>query len=231
MVGFIAIMAYQLNEGKLMSQYVEFGVEQFNEFLNKELRPAVYEFNGACGKDPYAVEDIDEAAVMVINECKRVIEECDETIAAFKAKDLKERLDGVVDVYWTFSQLDNLMVVFNEKFGGELIQHMKANYEYDEVLLLTYAVKLAPLAIQLGQGTIISGHRISIAARRIIENNKQKYTTDLDTALDWEKHRPEGVVLRKYEYLGQEYYCLKRISDDYIVKPYTFKDVKLEDLV
>jgi len=213
-----------------MSKHVEFGIEQFKEFLVNTLKPSVLEFNGACGKNPEAVIEEYDAAEMILNECKRVIEECDETIAAYNARDLKERLDGVVDVYWTSTQLQHLLDVFMKKFP-DIILFMKNNFEFDEVLQLNYALNLFPMAITLGQGTYLSGHRISIAARRIIENNKQKYTTDLDVALDWEKHRPEGVVLRKYEYNGQEYYCLKRVADDYIVKPYTFKEVKLEDLV
>ncbi|QQV88779.1 hypothetical protein Liucustia_79 [Acinetobacter phage Liucustia] len=213
-----------------MSKHVEFGIEEFNKFLEQELYPAVFEFNGACGKDPEKVEDIDDAAEMILNECKRVIEECDETIAAYKARDTKERLDGVVDVYWTSAQLQRLLDVLMVKFPN-IIAHMKENYEFDEVLQLNHALGLFPIAITLGQGTILSGHRIALAARRIIANNKQKYTSNIEEALDWEKHRPAGVVLRKYEYNGQEFYCLKRTSDDYVVKPHTFEDVKLGDLV
>lgn len=213
-----------------MSKHEDFGIEEFNTFLKEELFPAVFEFNGACGKDPENVEDIDVAVSMVLNECKRVIEECDETVKAYNERDTKERLDGVVDVYWTSTQLQRLLEVFMRKFPN-LIAHMKQTYEFDEVLQLNHALGYYQLAITLGQGTIISGHRIALAARRIIANNKQKYTTDLETALDWEKFRPAGVVLMKYEYNGTEFYCLKRTSDDYVVKPYTFKDVKLEDLV
>ncbi|QIW91584.1 hypothetical protein vBAbaMD22_71 [Acinetobacter phage vB_AbaM_D22] len=213
-----------------MTKNAVFGLEEFNKFLEEELKPAVLEFNGACGKDPSKVDDIYDASEMILNECKRVIEECEETVAAYKARDAKERLDGVVDVYWTSIQLQHLLDTFMVKFP-DIIQFMKENFEYDEVLQLSYALGFFQLAITLGQGTIISGHRIALAGRRIVANNKQKYTTNLDEALDWEKQRPAGVILRNYTFNGQEFYCLKRVEDDYIVKPYTFKDVKLGDLV
>lgn len=213
-----------------MSNHVEFGLKEFNEFMANELKPAVYEFNGACGKDPNAVEDKDEAVEMILNECKRVIEECDETVKAFREKDTKERLDGVVDVYWTTAQLDNVVGVLCGKFPN-LIQYMKDNYDFDEVLQLQYALKYAPLAIAVGQSTILSGHRICLAAKRIIINNKLKYTTDLELAKTWAEKMPEGCMIESNVYNGTEFHCIKRLSDDYIVKPFDFKPVNLEDIV
>lgn len=213
-----------------MSKHVEFGVNEFNQFIENELKPAVYEFNGACGKDPHNVEDQHEAAEMIINECKRVIEECDETVKAFHDKDVKERLDGVVDVYWTTSQLYNVVGVLREKFP-DIIHFMKENYDFDEVLLLQYAMAYSLLAITVGQGTIISGHRIALAAKRIIINNKLKYTDNLELAKTWAEKMPEGCIMESNMYNGKEFHCIKRVSDDYIVKPFDFKPVNLEDIV
>ena len=86
------------------------------------------------------------------------------------------------------------------------------------------------MAIQLGTGTIITGKAIVASAIRIMKNNEQKYTTDLDKALDWAERLEEGQSMMGYIFNGVKYFCLKRDSDDYIVKPYDFKAVNLEDI-
>lgn len=214
-----------------MSYVIPEIVEQkdFESFIENELKQAVVTFNGACGKAPDNVSDVEVAVDMILNECKRVIEECEETIQAYKDNNRKERLDGIVDVYWTNTQLKNLFEVFSEKFGSELMEAIK-HRAYDETLLIVLARDLVPLALKLGMGTIISGKAIIVSATRIMQNNAQKYTTDVDVALDWAEHLTEGQSMMGYVFQGQKYYCLKRDSDDYVVKPYDFVPVSLEDL-
>lgn len=204
-------------------------VEDFNEFMMGDFKEVVLEFNGACGKSPELVDDVEIAVDMILNECKRVIEECNESIAAYHERNRAERLDGIVDVYWTNTQLTNLFTVFHNKFGTELAEELK-HRAYDDQLLLVEAKALTPLAIQLAQGTIISGKAIVCAATVIMENNKQKYTDESVIAKDWEANMPEGCSIHKNVYKGRTYYCIKRDSDDYIVKPYTYCAVNLEDL-
>lgn len=203
-------------------------LKEFNEFLEKELKPAVLEFNGACGKAPELIDDIDIAVDMILNECKRVVEECNESIAAYTNKDRVERLDGIVDSYWTNTQLSNLFAVFGNKFGTDELYEAINHRDYDDVLLITYATELFPLAVSLAQGTIISGAAIIHAARLIIKNNKQKYTEDCDKAATWGENLADpDHSLEAYEYGGKLFYCIKRVTDDYIVKPFDFKNVKL----
>lgn len=204
-------------------------VKEFNRFMSEEFKTAVVTFNGACGKSPELVDDVSIAVDMIFNECKRVIEECDETIQAYKETNRKERLDGIVDIYWTNTQLTNLFEVFAEKFGTELSKEI-AHRAYDDQLQIVHARDLVPLAIQLGTGTIITGKAIVASAIRIMKNNEQKYTTDLDKALDWAERLEEGQSMMGYIFKGVKYFCLKRDSDDYIVKPYDFKAVNLEDI-
>lgn len=208
----------------------EFGVKEFNEFLSGTLKPAVLEFNGACGKSPESVENVEDAVVFIVNESKRVYEECDETIKAFKENDRVERLDGVVDVYWTSIQLNNLLNVFIDKFGAEEFNAAMAELPYDSILWFKLASSLAPTAITVGQGNIISGHLIANAAIVIIENNKQKYTESREVADDWATKMPEGCYIQTNTYNGKVYHCIKRQFDDYIVKPYTYKAVDLKSL-
>ena len=98
------------NTGYEVPEIVE--EKEFNEFLNGVFKEAVLEFNGACGKSVSKVKDGHQAVDMVINECKRVVEECHETIKAYHDKDRKERLDGVVDVFWTNTQLSHILTYF-----------------------------------------------------------------------------------------------------------------------
>lgn len=208
----------------------KFGVEEFNKFINETLKPAVLEFNGACGKSPESVKSVKQAATFIVNESKRVVEECEETIKAFKENNHTERLDGVVDVYWTSIQLQNLLLVFREKFGVEEFNIAMSELPYDDVLWFHLASQQASLAIYVGQGNLFSGHLIANASIVIIENNKQKYTTDKEVAADWEKQMPEGCYIQTNVYKDVTYYCIKRKSDDYIVKPYTYKAVDLKNL-
>lgn len=208
--------------------------EDFNEFLLGHFRDAVLEFNGACGKGVNAPENVQQASIAIINECKRVIEECNETIKAYTERDRKERLDGIVDVYWTQTQLTALFKGFADRFGaGELAKALD-ELDHDERLLMEYARSIVPMALTLGIGNIISGKSIIISALRVIENNRKKYTTCPDTAKDWEEKIPEECkgkhVIKSYEHEGTTYYCIKRLSDDYIVKPYNFKPVELGGL-
>ena len=204
-------------------------VKEFNRFLENEFKTAVVTFNGACGKSPELVNDVEVAVDMIFNECKRVIEECNETITAYGERDRKERLDGIVDVYWTNAQLTNLFEVFSKKFGDELSKEIQ-HRAYDDQLQIVHARDLVPLAIQLGTGTIITGKAIVVSALRIMKNNEQKYTTDMDKALDWAERLEKGQSMMGYVFNGVKYFCLKRDSDDYIVKPYDFKSVNLEDI-
>lgn len=202
---------------------------EFNRFIGNEFKNSVLTFNGACGKAPELVGDVEVAVDMILNECKRVIEECEETIKAYKDNDRAERLDGIVDVLWTNTQLLNLFDVFGEKFGKELYEEIR-HRAYDDQLLIEHSRVLVPLAITLGQGTIISAKAILVSASRIMANNAQKYTTDVDKALDWAERLEEGQSMMGYIYKGVKYFCLKRVSDDYIVKPYDFKSVSLEGI-
>ena len=204
-------------------------VEEFNRFMNNEFKDAVLEFNGACGKSPHTVKTVEKAVDMILNECKRVIEEADETIKAYKENNRAERLDGIVDVYWTQTQLANLFAVLSEKFGSELSTEI-SHRAYDDQLKIVYARDIVPLAITLGTGTIISGKAIVASAIRIMKNNQQKYTTDIDVALDWAERLEKGQSMMGYIHNGKKFYCLKRDEDDYVVKPYNFKSVNLEDI-
>lgn len=208
----------------------KFGVEEFNKFMVETFKPAVLEFNGACGKSPESVNDVETAAKFIVNESKRVAEECEETIKAFKENAREERLDGVVDVYWTSIQLQNLLLSFREKFGVDELNIAMSELPYDDVLWFHLASSQADVAISVGQGNIFSGHLIANASIVIIENNKQKYTKNKDVADDWATKMTDGCYIQQNEFNGQTYYCIKRKSDDYIVKPYTYKAVDLKSL-
>lgn len=200
--------------------------EDFNKYLSTRFRDAVIEFNAACGKNPLHIKDGDVAVDMVLNECKRVIEESDETIKGYLESYRKERLDGIVDTYWTATQLEFLLSTFYLNIKEEFLDALR-HREYDKQLMITYAHKNSELAVVLGQGTIISAKAIMIAAERVIINNKMKYTDDVNKAQEWAKHLEDGQELKSYEFNGKTFYCIKRIFDDYIVKPYGFKPVDL----
>lgn len=219
-----------------MSYVVPKEVDQteFNNFLNGYFRESVLEFNGACGKSLESVENLDDAITAILNESKRVIEESNETIQAYLQRDRTERLDGIVDVYWTQTQLTHLFVGSAEKFGRAEFGNALSKLDYDEQQMLKYARGIAPLALELGIGKIISGKAIVVSAMRIIKNNRMKYTTDKAVAEDWGNHIAEEYqgkhAIKSYMYNGVEYFCIKRLEDDYIVKPYNFKPVALGDL-
>lgn len=214
------------NENRPVMDYT---LEDLNKFLTGPFRDAVLEFNGACGKSPYTVENVEKAVDMLLNECRRVIEEGEEGKTAYLEQNRTERLDAVVDIYWTQTQLLNVMAVCKSRFP-DFMEELKSR-AYDDVLLIEYATQIASLGIQLAQGTIISGHAIEVAAKRIMKNNSMKYTDDPAKAQEWAKHLEDGQELKSYVYNGKTLYCVKRMYDDYIVKPYGFVPVKLGDIV
>lgn len=209
--------------------------KEFNEFLVGIFRESVIEFNSACGKNPLLVKNPKAAADMVLNECKRICEESQEAIQAFYNKDRKERIDGIVDIHWCLTQFRYLFHVFHANFtvskGDEnyntFLKEL-SELSYDDRMIIEHVNNISREALVVATGNIISGETIIRAALKVIENNKQKYTDDFDVASDWlANNKVEGVELRGYVYNDKKYYCLKRISDDYIVKPYTFKAVEL----
>lgn len=204
---------------------------ELDEFLSGQFALAVFEFNGACGKSPESAKNINEAVDMLLNESRRVIEESQESINAFLVDDRKERLDGVIDVYWTNTQLSRLFEVFAINFGEKELAKALSACGVDSVNLIRLAGAMAQTAISTAVGDKITGNAIVAGGLRVIKNNAQKYTKSKEVADDWEKHIDKGTqAIKSYEFNGETLYCIKRLSDDYIVKPYNFKAVKLEDL-
>lgn len=73
------------------------------------------------------------------------------------------------------------------------------------------------------------------AVKKVCANNDLKFTTSLVDAMEWSedigKNKGEEVYINRTELDGVTYYCVKRCSDNKILKPTNFPKVDLKPLV
>lgn len=203
--------------------------EDLNKFITEVFEPAVINFNLRCGNTVDVLETVEQAIDALVNQSKRVLEEELETLSAYLAGDVKERLDGVVDSMVTSIYQVFLWTQIVEKFGEDEVLEEIAALDFDERNLLTITRSLYPTTLESGLGEAIQPKRLMLAMELIVANNNLKYTTDIDVANDWiAKTDDRDLCLKETVVDGVSYYCLRRISDGKIMKPYNFIPVKLE---
>ena len=203
--------------------------EDLKEFLSTTFANSVVSFNKACGKDMRNTKNEVQGFQMIVDESKRVFEEALECFKAFADKDDKERLDGLVDVVWCYTQINALLEEFTDMYG-EAGKEIVGGFDFDEDLILVQNLaSIYTLAETLARSNRFTPKRIMLAAALIAENNSMKYTTDKAVAYGWiENVGVSGIELECNVVDGVQHYCLKRIEDNKVMKPYNFVPVKLE---
>ena len=142
-------------------------------------------------------------------------EEVDETLKAIEENDIIEYYDGLADILFTATfllPLDNrLNVDFN--IGA---QDLSMHKEYEE---------LGDQIVEILKREDIDLEILNEVCNRVIENNKQKITTNQEEFLSWESdHYPKSLVID-----GVNYYFL--VDENGKVKKHKgFKEIDIGDL-
>ena len=142
-------------------------------------------------------------------------EEVDETLKAIEENDIVEYYDGLADILFTSTfllPLDNRLIVdFN--IGD---QDLSMHKEYEE---------LGDQIIEILKRDDIDLEILNEVCDRVIENNKQKFTTDQEEFLTWEsEHYPKSLEID-----GVTYYFL--VDENGKVKKHKgFKELDIKDL-
>lgn len=206
--------------------------ENLQEYLQTEFRNRVLKFNTVCGKGLPDKVRSEELVLQIIEQSDRVLEECIEALSAYLNNDGQERLDGLVDILVTEIQLRALVELMNdlEEEQKGLFELALSKYDPDDYVHLNEMGKVVSSSIAIAMGVNkFSPKRIKLACDLVLDNNDQKWTTDLEVAKDWEANiKEEGVVLLTVDYEGVKHYSLRRLSDKKIMKPYNFQSVNLQ---
>ena len=207
----------------------EFTEQDLELYFSTVFAEDVILFNKACGKDMKKTESAVEGFQMIVDEAKRVFEEALECFVAYSDKDDKERLDGLVDVIWCYTQINSLLTEFTEVYGTATPDVVSC-FDFDEDLIVVQNLAaIYTLAETLARSNRFTPKRIMLAAQLIAENNSQKYTEVKSVADDWINNvAVSGIELESNVVDSVTYYCLKRKEDNKVMKPYNFVPVKLE---
>ena len=142
-------------------------------------------------------------------------EEVDETLKAIEENDIIEYYDGIADILFTATfllELDNRLVKdFNI---GE--QDLSMHREY---------IELGDQIVEILKRDDIDLEILNEVCDRVIENNKQKITTNQEEFLSWESnHYPKSLEID-----GVTYYFL--VDENGKVKKHKgFKELEIKDL-
>ena len=213
-----------------MTQEIEQSVselEEYQKYLNGEFKEAAHDFIYKCGLlTPTLSVDDPMAFIQKVNvQMNQVKEELSEILAAIDL-DKKEHIDGHVDsmfVILNLIEMNKYLITVDEEL---LSEHLNV----DKLQLIGNIFEHV-IAYPLPKD--IKDQEMLIAAMRIVENNKLKYTTDYQEARGWRipvGGRKEGVKLQKVNYNGVNYYSLVD-KDGKIRKHRDFVKVDLSDLV
>lgn len=142
-------------------------------------------------------------------------EEVDETLKAIEESDIVEYYDGLADILFTATFLLPLDNRLNVDFNiGE--QDLSMHKEYEE---------LGDQIIEILKRDDIDLEILNEVCDRVIENNKQKFTTDQEEFLTWESdHYPKSLEID-----GVTYYFL--VDENGKVKKHKgFNELNIKDL-
>lgn len=161
---------------------------------------------------------------------RQVAEESLEYLGAYSVDNEVEKLDGLVDFHFT---------LVNFEFMGEQLQSLigddKSKIETFEKVasgsLIDLLDGLVPLCLQL-KNPSLGTERFILGAKRIIANNRTKYTDSYEEAKSWGIDLSDGLEtqLVKTTVEGKDWYCLKDNMGK-VRKRVGFVGVRLEDLV
>lgn len=142
-------------------------------------------------------------------------EEVDETLKAIEENDVTEYYDGIADILFTYFYLVGIEKHLNSTFGisGTIL----SNHEK--------YIELSDHVVEILKRDDIDLEILNEVCDRVIENNKQKFTTDQEEFLTWESdHYPKSLEID-----GVAYYFL--VDENGKVKKHKgFKELEIKDL-
>lgn len=201
--------------------------EDLQEYLDGDFKQAVLNWNNRVGNGIAEEHTCVQVLQKVINQNKRLIEEQIECLVAYQNNDNKERLDGLIDVYFVKVMVDAYYEAL-DKFSDEEVTEASLSFSEDDLLTLQVAPQLLSPAIISASGVnLFNPKRFYIAAELIIENNMQKYTGDYENMLTWKKNLKEGQEIKVTKIDGIDWYSIIRLTDGKVEKPFDFVPVKL----
>lgn len=205
----------------------ESGLTSYQEYLDGEFRESARDFIYKCGlltKTMY-LDDPVKFVNKVNTQLNQVKEELAEILTAIDLNP-KEHVDGHVDAMFVglnFIEMNQYLAMIEEDILSEHLHIDKLQlvgniYEH----IISY-----PLPKEVSDESMV------IAAKRIVENNKLKYTSDRELAYSWRLptgSRKEGIKVQEVVVDGISYYSLVD-KNGKIRKHRDFVAVELSDLV
>lgn len=202
--------------------------EDLQKYLEGDFKEAVIAWNNRVGNGVTEDQTCVQVLQKVINQNKRLIEECVECLVAYQNSDNKERLDGLIDVYFVKTMVDEYYKAL-DKFTDEQVTEASLSFSEDDLLTLQVTPQLLNPAIIAASGiNLFNPKRFYMNAELIIENNNQKVTDDHEKMLTWKANLVEGTQIRTVEIDGKEWYSILRLTDGKVMKPFDFEEVTLD---
>lgn len=204
----------------------ESGLETYQTYLNGEFRQAAKDFIYNCGllTDTLYKDDPVKFIEKVNVQLNQVKEELAEILVAIDL-DTKEHIDGHVDAMFVglnFVEMNQYLAQIDEAL---LEKHLHVNK-------LQLVGNIFDHIISYPLPETVTDEAMVTAARRVVENNKLKYTTDRDVAYAWRLPagaRKEGIKVQEVVVDGVSYYSLVD-KNGKIRKHRDFVAVELSDL-
>ena len=176
----------------------------YQEFLQGEFKQSALDFLYKCGllTETLYLDDPEKFISKVDTQMNQVKEELAEVLTAIDLN-VPEHIDGHVD---------SMFVLFNFLEMNKYLQLMEQDQlETFPIEKLQLIANITDYIIQYPLPKSVTDEQMITACKRIVENNKLKYTTDKEVAKAWRLPvgaRREGIKIQEVEYQGVVYYSL-----------------------
>lgn len=198
----------------------------YQEFLQGDFKQSALDFIYKCGllTDTLYLDDPDKFISKVDTQMNQVKEELAEVLTAIDLN-VAEHIDGHVDSMFTlfnFLEMNKYLQLMNP-------EKLQESFPIEKLQLIG---NITDYIIQYPLPKSVTDEQMITACKRIVENNKLKYTTDEAVARAWRLPvgaRREGIKLQTVEYEGVVYYSLVD-KNGKIRKHRDFVAVDLSDL-
>lgn len=202
--------------------------EMLQDYLEGEFKQSVLNWNNRVGNGVTSEHTCTQVMQKLINQSKRLIEECVECLTAYQESDTKERLDGLIDVHFVKVMVDEYYSAL-DKFSDEQVTEASLVFDEDDLLVLQITPQLLSPSIIAASGVnLFNPKKFYINSQLIIANNDQKYTTCFEKMLTWKSNLAEGTQIKTTEIDGVEYYSIVRLEDGKVMKSFDFEEVTLD---
>lgn len=218
----------------------------------------VSEWNNRVSKYPAKFDkDVNVAVESALQQVGLIREELNETIEAIENNDLKEILDGVVDVRVVTEGLAHICGLEISNTYDEVPTTDPAQLITNSVSLIDIAIKQVTQSIteldfelvEIGIGVIT--HYTKLIAResgllevfddaynKIMDNNDLKWTTEFDAVkvaytgiVEANKDNDDRFLIHGHDDENESYYSVHRVSDNKVMKFPNHPRVSLDEFI